>query len=29
MDRNKKKTLKKYVFFLNEAVTLNSNKSAF
>jgi hypothetical protein len=29
MDRNKKKKLKNYVFFFNEAVTLNSHKSAF
>jgi hypothetical protein len=29
MHRNKKKKLKNYVFFLNQAVTLNSNKSAF
>jgi hypothetical protein len=29
MPRNKKKKLKNDVFFLNQAVTLNSNKSAF
>jgi hypothetical protein len=29
MHRNKKKKLKSDVFFLNQAVTLNSNKSAF
>jgi hypothetical protein len=29
MHRNKKKKLKNDVFFLNQAVTLNSNKSAF
>jgi hypothetical protein len=29
MRRNKKKKLKNDVFFLNQAVTLNSNKSAF
>jgi hypothetical protein len=29
MHRNKKKKLKNNVFFLNQAVTLNSNKSAF
>jgi hypothetical protein len=29
MHRNKKKKLKNNVFFFNQAVTLNSNKSAF
>jgi hypothetical protein len=29
MHRNKKKKLKNDVFFLNHAVTFNSNKSAF
>jgi hypothetical protein len=29
MHRNKKKKLKNDVFFLNQAVTLNSNKSAY
>jgi hypothetical protein len=29
MHRNKKEKLKNNVFFLNQAVTLNSNKSAF
>jgi hypothetical protein len=29
MHRNKKKKVKDNVFFLNQAVTLNSNKSAF
>jgi hypothetical protein len=29
MHRNKKKKLKNDIFFLNQAVTLNSNKSAF
>jgi hypothetical protein len=29
MHRNKKKKLKNDVFFFNQAVTLNSNKSAF
>jgi hypothetical protein len=29
MHRNKKKKLKNDVFFLNQAVTLNSNKSTF
>jgi hypothetical protein len=29
MHRNKMKKLKNNVFFLNQAVTLNSNKSAF
>jgi hypothetical protein len=29
MHRNKKKKLKNDVFFLNQAVTLNSNKNAF
>jgi hypothetical protein len=29
MHRNKKKKSKNDVFFLNQAVTLNSNKSAF
>jgi hypothetical protein len=29
MHRNKKKKLNNDVFFLNQAVTLNSNKSAF
>jgi hypothetical protein len=29
MHRNKKKKLKNDVFFLNQAATLNSNKSAF
>jgi hypothetical protein len=29
MHRNKKKKLKNDIFFLNQALTLNSNKSAF